>query len=322
MSDESGHSFIGAWARVSEDLEAADTTDVGVDSSGRVFAFSRSEKSVLVFETDGALSHRWGGPGVFDRPHSIYVGPEDTIWVTDTGTNDVREYSPEGELLRSIDPEPVDNRNFSGRPFAECTHVTVDAETGEIFVSDGYLNAAVHRFSPEGKLIKSWGSPGCGPGQFCVPHNIATDSAGLIFVADRHNGRIQIFDRDGELQKIVYDVGLPNALHFGAHDGAPALYVVELSNMTFPTMTDYQAADEWIQIPSVGHRVTIRGLDGSLLATLAAGGAGTADGQLAGPHGIAADAAGSVFLAELKPRPRIEGFMTSVLKLERESPAS
>lgn len=318
---EPAFNFVAAWARPGPGLEDADAADVGVDSTGRVYVFSRSEKAMLVLNPDGTLHQRWGSPGMFVRPHSLFVGPDDTLWLTDTGTNNVREFSPSGDLLRSFEPETLEDNAFTGRPFAQCTHVAIDPYTREIFVSDGYLNASVHRFAPDGTLIKSWGSPGSAPGQFCIPHNLVADGAGFIHVADRHNSRIQVFDHGGVLHHVVAGFGLPNALHLGTYQGNPALYAVELSPMTFPARTGYETAVTWSHLPEVGHRVTIRQLDGSVQATLAAAGIGDSDGQLAGPHGIAVDSAGSIYVAELSPRPPADGAMTSIVKLENSAAA-
>jgi sugar lactone lactonase YvrE len=115
--------------------------------------------------------------------------------------------------------EPKKSSPFmSGKPFCRCTHSAL-APNGDIYVSDGYGNAAVHKFSPDGKLLKSWGTPGTGPGEFNLPHNICCDAGGWVYVADRENDRVQIFDENGR-----YETQIVN-MHRPVHWRSPAVMV-------------------------------------------------------------------------------------------------
>jgi sugar lactone lactonase YvrE len=115
--------------------------------------------------------------------------------------------------------EPKKSSPFmSGKPFCRCTHSAL-APNGDIYVSDGYGNAAVHKFSPDGKLLKSWGTPATGPGEFNLPHNICCDAGGWVYVADRENDRVQIFDENGR-----YETQIVN-MHRPVHWRSPAVMV-------------------------------------------------------------------------------------------------
>ena len=100
---------------------------------------------------------------------------------------------------------------MGGEPFCQCTHTAL-APNGDIFVSDGYGNARVHKFSPDGRLIRSWGTSGVGQGEFNLPHNICCDEDGFVYVADRENHRVQIFDGNGKYQTEWRDLHRPSAL--------------------------------------------------------------------------------------------------------------
>ena len=123
----------------------------------------------------------------------------------------VKKFSPDGRLLLTLGtpdkpsdtgydatpPHPLRLVKWSAGPFAYPTNVAV-GPTGDIFVSDGYGNARVHKFDPDGRHLQSWGDPGNGPGQFWVPHGIAVDRQGTVYVADRENSRVQLFTSNGQ----------------------------------------------------------------------------------------------------------------------------
>ena len=108
--------------------------------------------------------------------------------------------SPEGEVLLTLGTKGEPAPPMSGRPLCRPTHLAVDRRNGDLFVSDGYSNARVHHYTPDGELVGSWGESGTGPGQMNIVHNIAIDDEGWIYVADRENRRIQVFDTEGNLE--------------------------------------------------------------------------------------------------------------------------
>jgi DNA-binding beta-propeller fold protein YncE len=159
-----------------------------------VYVFNRGEHPLVVFDRDGKFLHSWG-EGVFSRPHGITIGPDDAVYCTDDHDHTVRKFTPEGKLLLTLGTSgrpsdtgatSMDFRTIrhSGPPFHYPTNVAL-APSGELYVSDGYGNARIHRFTADGRLLLSWGEPGGGPGQFRVPHGIAVDRQGKDIEAER-----------------------------------------------------------------------------------------------------------------------------------------
>ena len=229
--------------------------------------------------------------GCSATPHGASIGPDDSLYLTDNGDHTVRKFTPDGKMLLELGtPGSVGKPSvfMSGEPFCRCTHTAL-SPAGDIYVSDGYHNARVHKFSPTGKLLFSWGEPGTGPGQFNFPHNIACDADGLVYVADRENHRIQVFDGDGNYVRQINNLHRPCGL--GLVGGAcPCLVVGELG----PYMAVNRAT------PNLGPRVSVVDLDGKLLSRLGAWAKpGTGPGQFVAPHSIALDSSGDLYVGEV-----------------------
>jgi 6-bladed beta-propeller protein len=166
---------------------------MAIDRHNQVWIFNRGEDPVQVYTTDGEFVRTWG-KGNFSNPHQIRIGPDGNVWVADFGLHIVQKYTPEGELLMTL--------GVRGEKGDDQTHFNMPTDmaitpAGDIFVTDGYGNRRVVHFDKDGRFIKSWGGYGTGPGQFVLPHAIVVDSDGLLYVADRNSGRIQVFDQDG-----------------------------------------------------------------------------------------------------------------------------
>jgi sugar lactone lactonase YvrE len=160
---------------------------------------------------------------------------------------------------------------------------------GEIFVSDGYGNSRVHKYSPDGKLLFSWGEPGCDPGQFNIVHNICTDKDGWVYVADRENHRVQVFDGNGKYETQWNNMHRPCALYMDTTGRDPICYVGELG----PGMGINKDCH------NLGNRVDIYDKQGKRLARLGDIRCGEAPGQFIAPHGIALDSRGDIYVAEV-----------------------
>ena len=292
------YEIVDDWAHIPEELGGLDLTDVGADSQGRVFLFNRGTPAVIVLDRDGNYIESWGDSTTYPRPHALTIGPDDTIWLTDCADNTVRQCTAEGTILRTIGTSGFASPPLSNQPFNQCTHVAIDPRDGTIFVSDGYGNAAVHKFAPNGTHQHTWGGAGTGPGEFCVPHNIACDRDGHVYVADRHNSRVQVFNSAGDFEQAWQHMGLPHALHIDTSTDLQRAFVVELSSMTFVDTLAYGIPD-WAHVPGNGHKITVRQLDGAVTATLYDNGIGLEPGQLVGPHGISVDSAGCIYVSEL-----------------------
>lgn len=180
------------WCRPPAELAFAGLSQLAVDSRGRVYLYQRQDPPVLVFEPSGAFHKAWGQGRIADA-HGICIAKDDRVFLVDRDAHEVLIFDPEGQQLGSLGTRH--GPRFQA-PFNHPTDVAV-APDGEIFVSDGYGNSVVHRFSPDGELILTWGKPGTGPGEFSTPHAIWVDRRGHVLVADRENNRVQIFDREG-----------------------------------------------------------------------------------------------------------------------------
>jgi len=204
------------WAQVPDGWEMP-AAAVTVDSQDRVYCFNRTkEHPIMVFDRDGRYLSAWG-EGVFAFPHAIRVDEHDNLWTIDRELGQALLFTPDGTLLRSIGTRgyrsdtgvpPDDNGSqawrhvtHGGEPFNLPTDIAF-ASDGSMFMSDGYGNARVHKFSADAKHVSSWGEPGKGPGQFNLPHGVWVDSRGRLLVADRENDRVQVFDQDGKLLEV------------------------------------------------------------------------------------------------------------------------
>ncbi len=168
---------------------------------------------------------------------------------------------------------------MSGEPFHRCTHTALSPK-GEIYVSDGYGNARVHKYTPDGKLIKSWGEPGTDPGQFNIVHNIATDADGWVYVADRENHRVQVFNGEGKYETQWNNLHRPCALCCCGGGKSPTFVIGELG----PGLAVNR------KVPNLGPRLSIVDATGKRIARLGGEeGPGVASGKFLAPHGIALD---------------------------------
>ena len=187
---------------------------VAVDSKDRVFCFNRTpDHPIMVFDRDGNYLFHWG-EGQFQFPHSIFIDARDDVWLVDRNLGQVMKFTTDGQLLMTIgtaghrsdtgaDADSISSTAYKdvthgGEPFNLPAGICV-APSGQVFVADGYGNCRVHKFSPEGEHILSWGEPGNGPGQFMLPHGVWVDRQGRVLVADRENDRVEAFNQDGEL---------------------------------------------------------------------------------------------------------------------------
>lgn len=169
-------------------------SSVAMDRNGLLYILQRGEKAdpVLVVNREGRIVRSWG-KGLFRIPHSIRIDPAGNVWTVDAASSHVFKFTPEGKELMniSVGGQPPERSGFNG------TTDIAFAPNGHLFIADGYGNARVLEYSPDGKRIREWGSAGNGPGQFHQPHGIAVDADGALYVADRQNGRLQRFDSNG-----------------------------------------------------------------------------------------------------------------------------
>ena len=286
-TEEYTYEVAEGWGKLPEGWSYKEVAAVGVDSQDRVYVFNRGDHPMIVFDREGNFVRSWG-EGVFSRAHGITFGPDDSVYCTDDADHTVRKCTTDGKVILTLGisgkPEPF----HSGHPFNRCTHVALSPITSEIYVSDGYGNARVHKFSSDGKLLFSWGESGTDPGQFNIVHNICTDRNGYVYVADRENHRIQVFDANGKFETQWVNMSRPCGLYI---DDKPSelCYIGELGAAI--------GANEGAS--GLGPRVSIYTLDGTLVTRLGTMGPGEASGQFIAPHGICVDSRGDIYVGEV-----------------------
>ena len=277
---------LSEWQQLPSNIRLHETPGVAVDADDLVYAQTRNpENPILVFEKDGSFRTTFGKGTFTDRSHGIVVGPDGMIYATDDGTSTITKWSPDGELLMTIGTPNKPSPRWSGLPFCRPTQAAVSHKTGHIFISDGYANARVHKYAPDGTHVLSWGEPGIDPGQFMIPHNIAIDPQDNVYVADREAHRVQVFDAEGNLQAIWNNIHRPCGLTVGP-DGN--IYVGELNGVGLVE-----------DCPGYGHRIEVFSPSGKLLARFGDAAEGDGPGQFIAPHGIAVDSAGDIYVGEV-----------------------
>jgi DNA-binding beta-propeller fold protein YncE len=275
------------WAKIPAEIVLGDVAGIAVDQRDRVYLFNRGEHPVVVLDRAGHYLTSWGH-GQFVNAHGASIGPDDSLYLTDNGNHTVRKFTLDGKLLLCIGEPGKPSAPMSGLPFCRCTHTAL-SPTGDIYVSDGYGNACVHKYTPDGKLLKSWGRPGSGPGEFNLPHNICCDGDGWVYVADRENHRVQVFDGNGRYETQINNMHRPSGLAI-MPGRCPHCIVGELK----PYMPVNRAT------PNLGPRVSILDQKGNVLARLDEGqGAGLEPGQFVSPHSIALDSHGDMYVGEV-----------------------
>ena len=298
------YEVLEGWERLPEGWSFVEVAGVAVDSRDRVYVFNRGDHPVIVFDKEGKFLDAWG-EDVFTNAHGIFIDRNDHVYCADNFDHTVRKFTTDGELLMTlgeagqaadtgfkIGESPV---RRAGGPFNMVTNVAV-AGNGDMYIADGYGNARVHRFTAAGELVASWGTPGSEPGEFNLPHAIAVDRSGRVFVADRENSRIQIFDGDGNLLRIWDWVNRPDDLFIDENEN---LFVAELG-WTLPA--DGRPHYNLMPKAPIGHapiaRVTICDLDGNVQKQIG-GWNPLLPGNFIAPHGIWADSRGDFYVGEV-----------------------
>lgn len=270
------------WPRLPPTITLDRVVGVGMDSRGRVYLAHRGEHPLLRLHPDGRLDREIGATvqrktvaydlrGPVPVPianrywlHGLHVDPWDNVWVTDVSRHLVMKFDPAGSLVMTLG---VDGESgCDDRRFFQPTHVCV-LPSGEFFVTDGYGNSRVAKFNTEGRQLLEWGIRGTEPGQFHTPHVITLGRDGLLYVADRENDRVQVFDQSGRVQAVW-----------------PGLHSIDGL---------YAASDGFIY-GSAGIDNALLRLDrtGKLLDVWAE------PGMFFYPHGLAMDQAGAIYAAE------------------------
>ena len=197
------------------------TASVAFDTNGHLWVLSRGEQAFFEFGPDGSYIRSFGD-GLFTRSHGLRIDRQGNLWATDVGGHIVVKMNRDGKVLLTIGTkgEAGEWNEATGSRKLNQPNDVVIADNGDVFIVQGHTpgptgDARVLKFDKEGKFIKSWGGKGSGPGQFQVAHGVAIDAKGLLWVADRENQRIQVFDQNGTFVREVKYKGLPCSLDIG-----------------------------------------------------------------------------------------------------------
>jgi DNA-binding beta-propeller fold protein YncE len=270
------YEVVEGWAKLPEGWSFSLVSDAAVDSQGRIYVFTRGRHPVIVFDREGRFLTSWGygefglSPHLVSQAHGIFIGPDDEVYLTDALQHVVRRYSRLGEREREWGTPGVAGVTYYRRPFNMPTGVALGLD-GALYIADGYGNRCVHKYSPEGEHLLSWGEAGREPGQFAVVHNLGCDREGRVLVCDRENNRIQIFDADGKYMEQWTDLSAPGDVWITPDN---TVYVVEQGES--------------------GH-LSVWSPRGERLSRFS----GSPGGVLEAPHGLCVDEEGSVYVAEI-----------------------
>jgi len=252
------------------------TSGIAINSKGNLFVLHRGPMPLMEFDPDGGFV-RGFGDGLFERPHGLRIDAEDNIWATDVAGNVVYKFDPSGRIamVLGVKGRAGEWHDFGHlRLFHEPSEAAV-GPTGDIYVLQGHgkADSRIVKFNREGMFVRTWGGTGKGPGQFDVPHSIVFDAKGLLHVADRSNGRIQVFDADG------------NYIRESKHPGPPCgLFLTP-------------AQDLWLAHGHTGQVMKLD-LDGVVVGIIPGGGPGKTLGLYGEAHYIAVSARDEVFVAD------------------------
>jgi NHL repeat len=292
--------LVEGWPQRPLDWPTEDIAGVCTTLDDAVILYARGEHPVTIYSLDGQLLASWEEGEFSLRSHGAFMSTNGELFLVDDGLGRVARYSLDGKLLSTVGPVGVrsetgyqpgveDSIVRGGPPYNRPTNLSV-APSGDIYVSDGYGNARVHRFDPSGDLVESWGQPGTGPSQFRTPHGLWAHRDGRIFVADRENDRIQIFTGDGQYMTEWTDVRRPQDIFVDHND---IVYVAELS--WFPGERSGRLGVTSEYLPA---RLSIYDIDGNVLMRWSDDDP-TKPGFFTSPHSVCVDSEGAIYVGEV-----------------------
>ena len=295
-SGDFSYEALDSWGALPSGFVWGQIGSVSVDSNDRVYVFTRTEHPIMLFERDGRYVGTMG-EGIIKDAHGISIGPDGSIFLVDRSEQVVMKWDKDGKKLFELGNRGVasdtgyadDDRTVKRRagPFNYPTNVAFSTG-GDFYVSDGYRNAAVHKFDAEGKHLFSWGEPGVvsgrdKPGSFNLVHAV-WEHKGKVYIADRENGRVQIFTPQGEYVDMWTGFSQPTDFYIDDND---VVYMSEL-----------------------GGRVTLLTLDGEIILQIGSPDDKVAEaGKFIAPHGIWVDSHGDFYVSEVLQGQRIQKFI-------------
>lgn len=257
-----------AFAELPDSITLGACSGVAVNSEGNIYLFHRGKQPIICLDPNGKFIHSWGDD-VIGSAHALRIDRDDNVWVTDIGSHQVLKFDATGKLLLAMGKAGAAGDAID--QFNKPTDVAFGPD-GEIYVTDGYGNNRVMKFTPNGGFLAQWGEAGNGPGQFNLPHTVVIDRQGRILVGDRENDRVQVFESSGKLAAVW-----PGFAPFGlAYDNQNHLFVADgRANKVLHLDEDGKIVRSW-------------------------GREGVKPGEYQLPHMLAADAVGNLYVGEIK----------------------
>ena len=263
---------VEGWAKLPKGWNFGECSGVAVDRQDHVWVFNRGHHPVIEFDRDGTMVQTWPDVKVVSA-HGIRVDPEGSVWAVDVKGHVVFKYDRQGRILMVLGRQGTPGNNDSKDGFNEPTGVTF-APNGDFFVTDGYVNSRVVKFNRDGEYLLHWGRKGSGDGEFNLVHDSTMDSRGRLYVADRTNQRVQVFDQQGRFLSKWTGIGAPWGLQYVRSEDA--IYMCD----------------------GLNNRVVKLNLEGQVLGVF--GSYGKTPGKFDYAHNIAIDSHGAIYVAEIK----------------------
>ncbi|MEW5977439.1 MAG: peptidyl-alpha-hydroxyglycine alpha-amidating lyase family protein [Acidobacteriota bacterium] len=256
------------WPQLPEGWNFGATPDVAVDSKGHAYVFHRGPHPIVEFDNTGKFVRSWGD-GLFVSPHGLRFDRQGNLWAVDNGANFVVKMNQKGRVTLVLGQHG--SKGETEELFDGPTDIAF-ASNGDVFVSDGYGNSRIVKYSGDGRFLKAWGKKGSGAGEFNVPHTVVVDDRDRVYVGDRQNYRVQVFDAEGTFIEEWKNVGSPWGLSLSKDE------------MLF-------MADGW------NDRVLKLSLKGEILGVF--GGPGRSPGQFRFAHHLSLGPSGELYVAEI-----------------------
>jgi DNA-binding beta-propeller fold protein YncE len=263
---------VEGWPQLPAGWNFGEVAAVDVDKNDNVWVFSDGPHPVMQFDESGKFLRAWP-EFLGKKPHGLRVGPDGNIWTIDLEAHRVMKWTPDGRLLMNLGtgvPAADNNAKYAFNRPATLNF----GLNGDFFVADGYGNSRVVRYSKDGEYLGQWGKKGYGDGEFNLVHDVAIDSRGRLYVTDRMNKRVQIFDQQGKFLGKWTDLGVPQGLYYVKREDV--LYMCDGNNS----------------------RIIKVDLDGKILGVL--GSFGKIPGKMDTPHYIAVDSTGAIYAADFR----------------------
>ena len=264
------HKVVKDWAKLPDGWNFGETSGVAVDKDDNVWVFNRGSHPVMQFDSNGKMLRSWSEVP-FKSSHGIRLDEDGNVWTVDVKGHQLFKWTPAGRLLMVLGRGA--GKDDSKDAFNEPTGVAF-SKNGDLYISDGYVNSRVVRYGKDGVYQGQWGRKGTGDGEFQLVHDVAVDTRGRVYVADRTNERVQVFDENGKFLTKWTGIGAPWGLSYTAKENA--IYMCD----------------------GVNNRIVRLNLEGQVTGVLSS--FGKTQGKLDFAHNIADRCAGNLYVAEIK----------------------